>query len=140
MRSQIALLGAIGLSACSTGIDKLPGVNAPPAAQQRPAPRYTPPPLVPPANTAPGLEGVLGAQAPALAQRLGRARLDMVEGDARKLQFVGTACVLDIYLYPLFEGGEPVATHVAARLRTNGAQTDEAQCLREIEARRASAG
>ena len=33
----------------------------------------------------------------------------------RKLQFAGERCVLDVFLYPLREGQEPVATYVEAR-------------------------
>ena len=133
MRNRIALIAALCLSACSTGVDKLPGVNAP-SSTQRPAypppQRYTPPPAQ---AQAPGLEGILGARASALIQRLGPARLDLIEGRARKLQFLGSACVLDIFLYPPSAGGEPVATHIAARKRSDGAQFDERQCLSEVE-------
>ncbi|MEM1195338.1 MAG: hypothetical protein AAGH57_04490 [Pseudomonadota bacterium] len=148
MRKGLALLGAIILSACSTGIDRLPGVNAPPVTRsnntQSTARPALPRPADPPSGGAsaardfPGFAGVLGAQADTLSRRFGAARLDAIEGEARKLQFLGAACVLDIYLYPPFAGGEPVATHVIARSRNDGAETDAEQCLREIEARRAA--
>jgi hypothetical protein len=79
-----------------------------------------------------GLDNVIGAPAPALARRLGQPQLDLFEGDARKLQFAGRSCVLDIYLYPLQPGTEPVATHIEARLRQTGGAVDPAQCLSEI--------
>ena len=82
-----------------------------------------------------GLENVLGAPASALTRRLGEPRLDWVDGDVRKLQFAGQACVMDIYLYPLQPGAEPVATHVEARQREGGAPVDRGQCLREIARR-----
>ena len=82
-----------------------------------------------------GLENVLGAPASALTRRLGEPRLDWVDGDVRKLQFAGTACVMDIYLYPLQPGAEPVATHVEARQREGGAPVDRGQCLSEITRR-----
>jgi hypothetical protein len=82
-----------------------------------------------------GLDGVIGARAGLLTQRLGEPRLDLFEGDVRKLQFAGRACVMDIYLYPLQPGAEPVATHVEARLRAGGAPVDRAQCLSEIARR-----
>ena len=82
-----------------------------------------------------GLNGVIGAQARALTARFGRPRIDLVEGDARKLQFMGQTCVLDVFLYPLEAGREPVATHVESRLRTNGGQIDHARCIAEVERR-----
>lgn len=83
-----------------------------------------------------GLGGVIGASASALAQRFGSPRIDLSEGDARKLQFLGQACVLDVFLYPASAGAQPVATHVEARLRKDGASTDTATCIREVEAQR----
>ena len=71
-----------------------------------------------------------------LTQRFGQARIDLTEGDARKLQFLGSACVLDIYLYPESEGAQPVATYVEARRRSDGADTDRADCIREVERQR----
>lgn len=82
-----------------------------------------------------GLESVIGASAGAITRRLGEPRLDWLDGDVRKLQFAGQACVMDVYLYPLQPGGEPVATHVEARLREGGAAIDRATCLREIARR-----
>jgi hypothetical protein len=76
----------------------------------------------------PGLEGVVGATAPTLIRSFGTPRLDIHEGDARKLQFAGGACVLDVYLYPPANGGEPQADYVEARLPT-GADTDRAGCV-----------
>ncbi|MEL7519837.1 MAG: hypothetical protein AAFN48_12890, partial [Pseudomonadota bacterium] len=83
-----------------------------------------------------GLESVLGQRAGSLTQRFGKARIDLKEGDARKLQFLGTGCVLDIYLYPREERGEPVATHVEARSLSDGEDTDRARCIREVERER----
>ena len=83
-----------------------------------------------------GLSGVIGAPAAALTNRFGQPRIDLAEGDARKLQFAGANCVLDIYLYPLAAAAEPTATHVAARLRQGGAAADPGECLREIERQR----
>ena len=73
-----------------------------------------------------GLEGVLEQDGAALARRFGQPRLDVREGDARKLQFSGTACVLDVFLYPLRQGAEPVATHVEARRASDGQDVDKA--------------
>ena len=139
-RLAVTVLAGASLSACSTGIDKLPGVNTPGSTARAPAPAPTgaPPPSFrsPEVQRARGLDGVIGAQAGALTQRFGQARIDLVEGDARKLQFLGSACVLDIFLYPLAAGDEPVATHVEARLRKDGSDTDRARCIREVETQR----
>jgi hypothetical protein len=78
---------------------------------------------------APGLENVIGQDAAQLGRKFGRARLDIPEGDARKLQFSGEACVLDIYLYPLRPGTQPVATHVEARRASDGRAVDRAACI-----------
>ena len=58
--------------------------------------------------------------AAALVRYFGQPRLDVAEGDMRKLQFAGEACVLDVFLYPLRPGAEPVATGTAA----SGAPTE----------------
>ncbi|MFU7527042.1 hypothetical protein [Qipengyuania sp. ASV99] len=80
-----------------------------------------------------GLVGIIGEPAASLTQRFGMARIDLAEGDARKLQYVSGTCVLDIYLYPLAANADPVATHVETRARENGAATDRAQCIAEVE-------
>lgn len=76
----------------------------------------------------PGLEGVIGATGPQLTQQFGTPRLNVIEGDVRKLQFSGTACVLDVYLYPREEGQEPEASYVDAR-RSDGRDVDRAACV-----------
>jgi hypothetical protein len=81
-----------------------------------------------------GLEGVMGANARALAAQLGAADLDIREGTARKLQFSSTVCVLDAYLYPRSAGAEPVVTHVDARL-PDGRDMDRASCVAALRAR-----
>ena len=79
-------------------------------------------------QTLPGLEGVIGADADALTRQFGAPRLDVREGDARKLQWSGTPCVLDAYLYPGEGGGRPIATFVDAR-RGDGRDVDRAACV-----------
>lgn len=79
------------------------------------------------------LDSIIGQHASALSRRFGQARIDLVEGDARKLQYVSDACVLDIYFYPLEANGDPVATHVEARARQGGTQADRANCIAEVE-------
>lgn len=81
----------------------------------------------------PGLSGIIGEPAASLTQRFCMARIDLAEGDARKLQYVSGNCVLDIFLYPLAANADPVATHVETRARESGAATDRAQCIAEVE-------
>ena len=83
----------------------------------------------------PGLESVIGADARTLTGEFGTPRLDVREGDARKLQFSGQACVLDIYLYPPDNGGEPRATYVDARRASDGQDVDRAACVAALRNR-----
>lgn len=85
----------------------------------------------------PGLEGVIGATARQLTQQFGTARLDVWEGDARKLQFTGTPCVLDVYLYPTERATEPLATYVDARRASDGQDVDRAACVAALRQRSA---
>lgn len=89
--------------------------------------------VVPQVMAGQGLEGVIGARADALTRRFGTPRIDLAEGDARKLQFAGPNCVVDIFLYPVSAGAEQTATHVDARLRQGGAAVDGGACIREVE-------
>ncbi len=133
---------AAALAGCGGGGSKPASVSR---AATRPAPRVMaasmPRPIrtAAPVVTAPaGLEGVIGVPAAALTGRFGAPRIDLFEGDARKLQFAGRACVLDVYLYPLTASDpEPTAIHVEARQRQGGAPADPAACIREVEGERA---
>ena len=91
-----------------------------------------PAPAIPPVTTqvysVAGLEAVIGRTAPAIETQFGRPQLDIREGTARKLQFAGPACVLDVYFYPPKAGGEPIVTHVDARL-PDGRDFDRASCV-----------
>ena len=83
-----------------------------------------------PANPAPTLRGeLIGMTASELVQRLGTPALQIREGRSLKLQFRGSRCILDAYLYPSQEasGLERVA-YVDARLRS-GADTDPRVCV-----------
>lgn len=111
----------------------------PPPRQSVPVPAAAP---APPVNTGgfraprvmnvPGLESVIGLTANALVRQFGTARLDVEEGDVRKLQFTGEPCVLDVYLYPLSPGAEPTATYVDARRASDGLDVDRASCVRAL--------
>jgi hypothetical protein len=82
-----------------------------------------------------GLEAVIGRTARLLEAQFGKAELDIREGTARKLQFTGPACILDAYLYPPQGGGEPIVTHVDARL-PDGRDFDRASCVAALQAER----
>lgn len=82
-----------------------------------------------------GLEGVIGARAEQLTRSFGAPRIDLIEGDARKLQFSGDRCVLDVFLYPLEPGQTPVATHVEARNPSGGSRLDPPDCVRALAQR-----
>ncbi|RDC61201.1 hypothetical protein HME9302_02420 [Alteripontixanthobacter maritimus] len=83
----------------------------------------------------PGLEGVIGQTAIGLVGLFGPARLDVREGDVRKLQFAGQACVLDIYLYPVTSGATPTATFVDARRSSDGLDVDRTSCAEALKRR-----
>ena len=81
-----------------------------------------------------GLEGVMGRTAGYIEGQFGRPDLDIREGTARKLQFAGPVCVLDAYLYPRAGGGDPVVTHIDARL-PDGRDIDRASCIAALTRR-----
>ena len=135
-----AALMATALAGCAGGAS---GGRKPSAAAPRPGFRPSAPAtprstivVVPDVMSGAGLGGVIGSPAPALTARFGNPRIDLAEGDARKLQFAGATCVLDIYLYPVAAAAEPTATHVAARLRQGGAPADPGACIGEVERQR----
>ena len=108
-------------------------------ALTKPAPTRVRPSRKPPpsasAQVVPGVEGVIGNDAAGLIRQFGTPRLDVVEGDARKLQFSGAACVLDAYLYPPLAGKEPLATYIDARRPSDGQDVDRAACLAALRVR-----
>lgn len=133
---MLALVAVV--SACSSTGGKPRGAGAPkpPVVRQgKPRQPVRPPvnrpPPVPQVQQLPGLEGVIGGTASDLTRRFGAPRLDVLEGDARKLQFSGTPCVLDVYLYPPAAGREPQATYVDAR-RSDGRDVDRAACIQAL--------
>lgn len=124
-RLAIVCLGSLCLSACAAGAGGVSnGARTASSAGTVPAPRIL---------RENGLESVIGKQATALTQRFGEARIDLSEGDARKLQFISETCVLDIFLYPLAPRSQPVATHVEARQRVGGGNANRAGCIADVE-------
>ena len=98
----LALAGCGGQSRVASA--PLPAVAPkPPAAKPETLAHTAPKPEV---MRLPGLDGVIGAKAALLVQEFGTPQIDLKEGDVRKLQFAGTPCVLDVYLYPPQGGGE----------------------------------
>ena len=109
----------------------LGGCVAAASADERAAPAQ---PARPATYTTVGLENVIGRNARFLEAQFGRPDLDVREGTARKLQFAGAACILDAYLYPPRGGGEPIVTHVDARL-PDGRDFDRASCVAALSRR-----
>lgn len=114
----------------------IPALLAAAAASCAPVPLATvaPPPLLAPGAPAAGLDRVIGQTAPALVALFGTPDQDRREGTARRLQFVGAACVLDAYLYPAAAGTEPQVRHVDARL-PSGDDFDRASCVAALSRR-----
>jgi hypothetical protein len=118
---RLAALGLLTLAAGCVSSQTAAPVHRR-AVQAPPAPRYNPV----------GLEGVIGRTARFLETGFGKPALDIREGPARKLQYSGAACVLDVYLYPPRGGGEPIVTYVDAR-RLDGSDFDRASCVAALE-------
>jgi hypothetical protein len=138
MRPLLSCLAAMALipllSACgeTTGGGKVQSASATTKLPTR-RPNLRQPLVQPPPKAQvqmlPGLEGVIGSTAAQLSRQFGQARLDVLEGDARKLQYSGNACILDVFLYPSAEGREPQATYVDARRASDGQDVDRAACI-----------
>ena len=102
----------IALAALSSTLAACAGPAIPGSPPPRPG--ITPPPaaaVVRPVQQ----NSLIGNGVDAIGRLFGKPRLDLTEGAGRKLQFAGTACILDIYFYSPRAGAEPVATHVDAR-------------------------
>lgn len=80
-----------------------------------------------------GMERIVGQNASALIALFGKPDADVSEGNGRKLQFAGAACVLDAYLYPK-GSGSPVVTYIDAR-QLDGSPIDRASCIAALTRR-----
>ena len=115
----------------------LVGCAATPTPKTKPAPRAERPAVAAAARPAfdkRGLDAVMGKDIGALKRLFGEPRLDVIEVNGRKLQFVGKACVLDTYLYPDGNSGAEIVTYVDAR-RSDGAAVDHALCVDALQRR-----
>lgn len=114
---------ALGLSVAACGEAPLARPATPSAVAVKPLP----------AAAASGLDRVMGQNAAGLTQLFGNPDADIREGTARKLQFQGSYCVLDTYLYPE-KGKEPIVTHIDAR-QPDGSPIDRASCVAALARR-----
>jgi hypothetical protein len=140
---RLAVVPLLALAAGCTAIPQHPTSRSPPrqgrshkpppTTPQRPAPQ---PFRVPQVERDASLASVIEKNAATLTGMFGAPRLDVHEGDMRKLQFGGSVCVLDVYLYPLRPGAEPVATYVDARRESDGRDVDRAACVTALAKRR----
>ena len=139
IRLSIAMLAFVLAGCATTPPPARPAPASAKPALTKPAPTRVRPSRKPPpsavAQVVPGVEGVIGNDAAGLIRQFGTPRLDIVEGDARKLQFSGTACVLDAYLYPPAAGKEPLATYIDARRPSDGQDVDRAACIAALRVR-----
>jgi hypothetical protein len=129
MRRRMLAAAALSalVAACGGATEPVASVSSRPVKSQMAVVRpLTPPPAR--VLALPGLDGVIGASAADLTRRFGAPRLDVIEGDVRKLQFTGNPCVLDVFLYPPAPGREPLATYVDARRQSDGRDVDRASC------------
>lgn len=138
MRNFVVFSSALLLAACVSAPRPAPVVVRPPLAAPPPMTGPVAAPstqgfIAPTVMRVPGLESVIGADARRLGELFGPARLTVPEGDALKLQYLGEACVLEVFLYPLRPGGPPAATHVEARRPSDGQAVDRAACVAALK-------
>ncbi|MEA3082186.1 MAG: hypothetical protein QOD54_1854 [Sphingomonadales bacterium] len=75
--------------------------------------------------------GLNGLNAQQLVDHFGRPALQVHEGSSVKLQFRGSRCVLDAYLYPGRDGQLRV-TYIDTRM-PSGADMNQAACIAALE-------
>ena len=111
MRRSIAFSLALLAAACAP---------RPQTAQVPPPPTPQPEPAEP--------TSLAGLTVQELVGRFGTPALQIREGTSLKLQFRGTRCVMDTYLYPSGSSGTLKVTHVDTRSPTGGS-FDQAACI-----------
>ena len=98
-------------------------------------PPPTPVPVTPTVVQEPPKRGdLIGLSANELVARFGTPRLQVREGAGTKLQFLGSTCVLDAYLYAPATGGAQRVAHVDTRNR-EGRAVNQASCIAALGAR-----
>ncbi|HEX8839992.1 MAG TPA: hypothetical protein VF750_05940 [Sphingomicrobium sp.] len=113
MRRLVTLSTTLLLAACAT-------------APQKPAP--VPAPVPQPQAQPHETSSLVGLTPQELVGRFGPPALQIREGSSLKLQFRGSRCVMDAYLYPSGGSGALKVTHVDTRLPTGG-DIDQAACV-----------
>jgi hypothetical protein len=93
-----------------------------------PRPQETPAPQPPAPQQPQETSSLVGLTPQELVGRFGRPALQIREGSSLKLQFRGTRCVMDAYLYPSGSGGTLKVTHIDTRLPSGG-DIDQAACV-----------
>jgi hypothetical protein len=135
-RTLVALVALVPfLAACASSGGTRPATRPGKVTRQPVRPPVRAAPRDPTFQTIPGLEGVIGAGEDQLVRLFGTPRLNVWEGDARKLQFTGKACVLDVFLYPTTQSRAPLASYVDARRSSDGQDVDRAACVAALKAR-----
>jgi hypothetical protein len=112
MRRFVTFSAMLLLAACAT------------APQQPQSPAPAPQPQPQPQETS----SLVGLTPQELVGRFGTPALQVREGTSLKLQFRGSRCVMDAYLYPSGGAGTLKVTHVDTRLPTGG-DIDQAACV-----------
>jgi len=110
MRRLIALSLSLLLAACATRPQQ--PTEAQPVPQPQPQEQNS----------------LSGLTAQELVGRFGAPALQIREGSSLKLQFRGSRCVMDTYLYPSGGSGTLKVTHVDTRLPSGG-DMDQAACI-----------
>jgi hypothetical protein len=119
MRRLLVISGLLFLAGCAAKPQVIQ--SAPP-----------PPQAAPPPSTHTRSE-IMGLTTDELVRRLGTPALQIREGESLKLQFRGTQCVLDAYLYPASPGREPYRViYVDARTRSLN-RIDQTACIASLE-------
>lgn len=108
MTNSIRLIAVAMVAATLGGCAGATAVPRPTQPVTRPSPSPTAPRIT-------QKNSLIGHPANAALSLFGKPRLDIKEGMGRKLQFEGSACILDVYYYAPKQGAEPIATHVDAR-------------------------
>lgn len=132
MKSSLILIAFAGLLG-GCGAAAISG-NAPVTAGNRPAPRTYSGGAEVRSSAERFDDSIIGRDAAALTRLFGAPRLDRREGAAHVLQYAGSQCVLDAYLYAPRQGAEAVVTHVDAR-NLDGGSVDAAACIAALQRR-----